>query len=190
MVDLFVRSWVETQLADGFKVQGYVDLFVRSRVETCLMIAPFSFLLSTSSWGRELKLCLYYIRSFNATVDLFVRSWVETSMSLAYTASSLSTSSWGRELKHKRLWRLGFWLGSTSSWGRELKRANGGIPIKAGLVDLFVRSWVETTLNHSYRIRTMVDLFVRSWVETCQSLQYRHTEYRRPLREVVSWNLL
>ena len=100
-VDLFVRSWVETQLADGFKVQGYVDLFVRSRVETCLMIAPFSFLLSTSSWGRELKHIKYPLACLVTP----------------------STSSWGRELKHTVADNAdGVLKVSTSSWGRELKQ--------------------------------------------------------------------
>ena len=121
-------------------------------------------------------------------VDLFVRSWVEINRSNGYDNIEVSTSSWGRELKC--LWHTAL------SSGRN--------------VDLFVRSWVEilrkrsacsfvtSTSSWGRELKFFfddicfqklpVDLFVRSWVEMSLLLHSGLLPFRRPLREVVSWN--
>ena len=86
VVDLFVRSWVETYHCTTLYTYTTVNLFVRSWVETfCNCIISLS-LLSTSSWGRELKPYHIINDRFRVSVDLFVRSWVETPLISAYVA--------------------------------------------------------------------------------------------------------
>ena len=107
------------------------------------------------------------LTSRSMTVDLFVRSWVEISHKRATDLSSTSTSSWGRELKYK------WWYYFFRLWN----------------VDLFVRSWVEMAVSPIPSCFFVVDLFVRSWVEIHNWLVQLYSNYRRPLREVVSWNI-
>ena len=60
------------------KTKKSVDLFVRSWVEmTTSNACARDSLLSTSSWGRELKFDGRIVHPDSLVVDLFVRSWVE-----------------------------------------------------------------------------------------------------------------
>ena len=144
-------------------------------------------------------------------VDLFVRSWVEINRSNQYDDIEVkSTSSWGRELKwpsfKKRKKGISVDL-FVRSW---VEMPNVAALLEAVPVDLFVRSWVEMFLLPHLVANLFVDLFVRSWVEifgienrpTIESastsswgreLKLHLTKsqilrWRRPLREVVSWN--
>ena len=57
-------------------------------------------------------------------------------------------------------------------------------------VDLFVRSWVEILSLPPMKYLQTVDLFVRSWVEIPLLRVIISCTICRPLREVVSWNVL
>ena len=122
-------------------------------------------------------------------VDLFVRSWVETWSPWPCVTRQPSTSSWGRELKHKydttgKRRNKCRPLREVVSWNSlafmELCKENGR-PLRE------VVSWNSHEQNTDCDQR-IVDLFVRSWVETLHIRQGRSCEGRRPLREVVSWN--
>ena len=124
-------------------------------------------------------------------VDLFVRSWVEISTVHAHAHMPFGRPlrevvSWNKreQVMHDeaivdlfvRSWvEIQLWQKnrserntSTSSWGRELKLTHTALSVHGRWVDLFVRSWVEI---QSYKVRF-------------------ETTYSRPLREVVSWNVL
>ena len=123
---------------------------------------------STSSWGRELK----------------------SPAPLVNVLPLTSTSSWGRELKcyiqpMPYLLKL-----STSSWGRELKYLSRYHSLLKVYVDLFVRSWVEIYRKRYLKDWWQVDLFVRSWVEMIIPSLCPPVLSSRPLREVVSWNIV
>ena len=186
-VDLFVRSWVETQWC--CKAHWWCRK-------------------STSSWGRELKQ-----EQVSITVDAASRplrevvSW-NTIDEQENKTPVASTSSWGRELKQI------FWYATTDHCGRPLREVVSWNMLARQYpsemqVDLFVRSWVETITTVENSRNSKVDLFVRSWVETVGGIQngsrfkstsswgrelkllwHRKTvrSHCRPLREVVSWN--
>ena len=212
-VDLFVRSWVE--IASLYPLPGLppVDLFVRSWVEIAVFHRPGSAVVrrplrEVVSWNR---ICA--ILTLEVVVDLFVRSWVEMSTftfpssclscrplrevvswnimsSYVKHTDPLSTSSWGRELKFLVEVFIYFGKGSTSSWGRELKYPRRKPEQSRKRVDLFVRSWVEMFVVKFKTSELIVDLFVRSWVEIHSHRNVRCLPFRRPLREVVSWNIV
>ena len=123
--------------------------------------------LSTSLWGRELKVKDGVFRVDALGVDLLVRSWIER-----------------RTKTHKiPMTRM-----STSLWGRELKEPVRCWPCRAVWVDLLVRSWIErshpcTQKRGAFRRPPCevvnwkplycvhlhcprVDLLVRSWIES------------------------
>ena len=126
----------------------------------------YAILLSTSSWGRELKCGFFCIFVVRVPVDLFVRSWVEM-------FGSWVPDSWieGRPLREVVSWNnirlknIRKRSKSTSSWGRELKYSSPTIVAEGEGVDLFVRSWVEMKVKQNVLKNSVVDLFVRSWVE-------------------------
>ena len=109
----------------------------------------------------------------NAVVSLFVRLWVEISFLLCVHRFLSSASSWGCELKSVSV--------------RLYKRKPAGQPLREAVswnvspvyvfsvepVSLFVRLWVEITLDSKYRLKNTVSLFVRLWVE----MQINVTEY-------------
>ncbi len=101
-------------------------------------------------------------------VDLFVRSWVEIFCTRGHIPGQKcrplrEVVSWNSLL----LLPLDSLCVSTSSWGRELKYIK--------LVQI--------------KKQNNVDLFVRSWVEIFFQRRAAGFQYRRPLREVVSWNI-
>ena len=100
----------------------------------------------------------------------------------------MSTSSWGRELKYQPSYCCITCQMSTSSWGRELKCQLTNQDGCMTCVDLFVRSWVEIPTfsnmllcNSGRPLREVV-----SWNVVYETI-ISHL-YSRPLREVVSWN--
>ena len=167
MVDLFVRSWVEILIPLNVLRLRPVDLFVRSWVEIEQEIRRAYMVLSTSSWGRELKCCVWWNRANTAM---------------------MSTSSWGRELKYvkyvvKKILRSRP-LREVVSWNISTLTRTAG-----KTVDLFVRSWVEIMKFFFFFHSGTVDLFVRSWVEIAALAASIDWKAGRPLREVVSWNV-
>ena len=166
-----------------------VDLFVRSWVETLYFLISKPHISSTSSWGRELK--RKHLPKDNPERSRRplreVVSW-NTSEVDEGRRNKLSTSSWGRELKLSRSSRTPVFssrpLREVVSWNclgasyvveaqcrplREVVSWNIVIITQRAhraVVDLFVRSWVETAFNAADWITGWVDLFVRSWVET------------------------
>ena len=209
-VDLFVRSWVEINWVCVLRLALNVDLFVRSWVEILELLKPLRvpwrrplrevvswnnlrlpyliiFILSTSSWGRELK-------CYTVTAEHRFHS---------------STSSWGRELKcfrkihlpqlkRRPLREVVSWNAndtpcadrlymSTSSWGRELKCHQFRLSSIASRVDLFVRSWVEISFV------VFKGKLLRSTSSWGRELKFNSKGvfgyyFGRPLCEVVSWN--
>ena len=165
-----------------------VDLFVRSWVETSRPKVQYSGRRSTSSWGRELKQIVGNGWTWKECRPLReVVSW-NLINSKVFSHSSRSTSSWGRELKHTPLKAFKSPIQSTSSWGRELNPFFLFCIGYQEFVDLFVRSWVEIHIRQSTHLRAwkstslwdrelkftpfrivlallFVDLLVRSWVE-------------------------
>ena len=146
------------------------------------------FLMSSSSWGCELKyIMLFYTSrkqkrhplredvSWNAHIykRFFVRhshplredvSWNKSH----YTKKDfdrLSSSSWGCELKFWCISRNCLSCTSSSSWGCELKCANCDLWVIWMNVILFVRMWVEIQWSCYDRKEIVVILFVRMWVE-------------------------
>ena len=144
-VILFVRMWVEMTLCHlrtGKKHRHPLREDVSWNNFDTMVDGPR--ILSSSSWGCELK---YDIRGEFLgipNVILFVRMWVEISQALECLLDSSSSSSWGCELKYfyipKRNDRLQvilfvrMWVeivnrsslmtngwASSSSWGCELK---------------------------------------------------------------------
>ena len=170
-VDLFVRSWVETYKDARVDQNVLVDLFVRSWVETCplwnwCMWNHSRPLREVVSWNTR----IFRQRQKLWKVDLFVRSWVETDeIRRKHWKVSASTSSWGRELKHLHIRDHIFQQQSTSSWGRELKLFCHWQGVKAGPVDLFVRSWVETCCRR--KERTPWRMSTSSWGRELKHLQ-------------------
>ena len=158
---------------------------------------------STSSWGRELKYPLLFLKgnfcgrplrevvSWNliakvflaiTLVDLFVRSWVE----IIPRPSTLGKNTC-RPLREVVSWNnLSTMLTeddhlSTSSWGRELKygwRRRDGRKRCRPLRE--VVSWND--MLDEKRQRYLVDLFARSWVEIMLS-----TVWKSRIRSTSSW---
>ena len=196
LVILFVRMWVEITIRYWLQCSVRVILFVRMWVEMMSVTPYASALLSSSSWGCELKYDeldqnLRRIRhplredvSWNSwgsvlsqvqLVILFVRMWVEMHISNSFLLCLSSSSSWGCELKYvqKNMMELIIW------------------------VILFVRMRVEISVLwilvqpqwcHPLRedvswnipiriitIKNIVILFVRMWVEM---LYTQYTIYR------------
>ena len=144
-VDLFVRSWVETKMLIRLLPRISVDLFVRSWVET---------LIKDSVPNQIVRRPLREVVSWNSTVfggivgtakvDLFVRSWVET-----YMAMGLYWLYRGRPLREVVSWNIPLVLIQKVSVCRPLREVVSWNSISQlcfyiFVVDLFVRSWVET----------------------------------------------
>ena len=191
VVDLFVRSWVEILLLQQFphqfwstsswgrelkcfeqgsrKVTVTVDLFVRSWVE----IYQMSTLL------------------LRLQVDLFVRSWVEITRIFRQ-----KQKLWSRPLREVVSWNDStpeYVTSCTSrplrevvSWNIALVRAE---PHTKGRPLREVVSW-NAKLSCACWDKWVVDLFVRSWVEMSVQNQLCLRHPCRPLREVVSWNTI
>ena len=100
-------------------------------------------------------------------VSLFVRLWVEIARFIPVSGYTCS-----QPLREAVSWNTVNYVGervkgkSASSWGCELKYKNIVLPMLTWIVSLFVRLWVEIT----------VEKFSMSDIR-CQ-----------PLREAVSWN--
>ena len=212
-VILFVRMWVEIYMWMTFRYfqschplredvswnmqratvseeELRVILFVRMWVE--ILYPPASrkwYSMSSSSWGCELK--CYATAKFvsHISVILFVRMWVEISLLLCFSRLSachplredvswndIDNWNWGDLARHP--------LREDVSWNIPLLHTPSAIS-----VILFVRMWVEITMEGLKTSRSCVILFVRMWVEMVklsEAFQWRHCH---PLREDVSWNL-
>ena len=98
-----------------------------------------------------------------------------------------STSLWGRELKDHGDPGSLCTAGSTSLWGRELKDGKGQKRRGRRIVDLLVRSWIESTIMKGAMADLVVDLLVRSWIERLSASSRSRQEPSRPPCEVVNW---
>ena len=166
-------------------------------------------LLSSSSWGCELKYCTatkkdqalshppredvsWNEKDADSTpwddVILLVRMWVEISIPTRICQSGSSSSSWGCELKYVRERTVRQPWQSSSSWGCELKYAIPHILRKSDShpprEDV---SWNVTSIFASSNCVCHPPREDVSWnetqVETAGEIQ------RHPPREDVSWNL-
>ena len=122
-VDLFVRSWVETPCIDLWEDSG-ISRPLREVV----------------SWNST----VFGGIVGTAKVDLFVRSWVET-----YMAMGLYWLYRGRPLREVVSWNIPLVLIQKVSVCRPLREVVSWNSISQlcfyiFVVDLFVRSWVET----------------------------------------------
>ena len=167
-------------------------------------------LLSTSSWGRELKyLCRYRQYPLWRRPPREVVSWnfpfvcrslehrrrpprEVVSWNMSSSDKSLvpsSTSSWGRELKYYKVLHHYCQRQSTSSWGRELKwtQGYGCEPVLQSTSswgrELKYRRDGTCLYWHGRPPREVV-----SWNAFGKS--YRLGNDSRPPREVVSWNMV
>ena len=123
LVDLLVRSWIESAGRELMKRYEKVDLLVRSWIERVLCETFLLITGSTSLWGRELKGFKNLWAVIFHKVDLLVRSWIER-----------------YRLKHWRLKVLVDLL--VRSW---IERYAISLETGAAVVDLLVRSWIERT---------------------------------------------
>ena len=121
IVILFVRMWVEICSSATYPLKGTVILFVRMWVEIYFKMWKVWYIMSSSSWGCELK----YYRNEDikkaAFVTLFVRMWVEMSSFRLYCLMDyviLFVRMWVEMLHTEYISCL---QTSSSSWGCELK---------------------------------------------------------------------
>ena len=145
VVILFVRMWVEMWYINGVGVK-WERHPLREDVSWNMSfnVSYNDWMMSSSSWGCELKYINRYMYTLAAHVILFVRMWVEMTLLLflfllhvchplredvSWNCSVISnkarknasSSSWGCELKYFFLWHFPHILLSSSSWGCELK---------------------------------------------------------------------
>ena len=122
--------------------------------------------LSSSSWGCELKYFCLEIKNQTFSVILFVRMWVEI---IFYTDGACSGNrhplredvSWNKESKYIDEELRRHPLREDVSWNDNpelLEEENVH-------VILFVRMWVEMECPVHFRKMSSVILFVRMWVE-------------------------
>ena len=187
-VDLLVRSWIESLYEGKVMVDPVTSTSLWGRE-----LKEYIFLVfhmpaeSTSLWGRELKeICFPYahinhcrppcevvnwkntivsIREKRRKVDLLVRSWIERPYSGRFS-----------ELKNRRPpcevvnWKIKAMHSSSNRFSRP--------PCE-------VVNWKGTKL---FRIKALVvDLLVRSWIERLIIYTTTFTLFRRPPCEVVNW---
>ena len=165
-VDLYVRSWIEIFKGTILFQRKGVDLYVRSWI--------------------EISICRYHVA--HRLVDLYVRSWIEINVK-SYSGCAAWVDLYVR------------------SWIEICLIEKGARPL---CVDLYVRSWIEIILMQPIEILFYVDLYVGSWIEMLEwsristtsgstSMWGRELKYRdagscwwsdrRPLCEVVNWNI-
>ena len=145
VVILFVRMWVEMWYINGVGVK-WERHPLREDVSWNMSfnVSYNDWMMSSSSWGCELKYINRYMYTLAAHVILFVRMWVEMTLLLflfllhvchplredvSWNCSVISnkarknasSSSWGCELKYLDFIYCMFLSASSSSWGCELK---------------------------------------------------------------------
>ena len=165
MVDLLVRSWIESIFIAVSFCQVWVDLLVRSWIESFQFRRNILFiecrpprevvnwkatLLSNSAWF---------------SVDLLVRSWIERPCFLQ--SSYLVQRRPPREVVN--------WKSSTACPHRSCECR----PPRE------VVNW--KMMNRISILSEQVDLLVRSWIERQCKKGGKRTMTRRPPREVVNW---
>ena len=209
-VILFVRMWVEIcHFTELFHWQHGHPLRedVSWNIPPCLSATLL--LLSSSSWGCELKYLNQKGLYRPHIVILFVRMWVEMrscvgSLRSAHCHPLREDVSWNIRPQDNNVVHVS----SSSSWGCELKsRSSLGYTII--VVILFVRMWVEMLIvsETDARIRHPLreDVSWNSWWNAfersvkwsssswgcelkCIKQVTRRTTDSHPLREDVSWN--
>ena len=160
-----LREDVSWNIGDNMdQLNKIVILFVRMWVEMIYTQSKFSSLLSSSSWGCELKCeilvivfaildVILFVRMwveiwrdnraiYRSTVILFVRMWVEIYCIYSLRSFLVSSSSWGCELKYtdqrNEIWKKSHPLREDVSWNI----FNDSV-VGVKVVILFVRMWVE-----------------------------------------------
>ena len=166
---------------------------------------------SASSWGCELKFRGMLLSLKSHPVSLFVRLWVEilsqTVRALTYSRQPLREAVSWNYLREKELFHL---LLSASSWGCELKCQRELVKRRLGHVSLFVRLWVEISIEQELRVHPwsasswgcelkyiqmsvphINSLSASSWGCELKWTEATAGKYEacQPLREAVSWNI-
>ena len=162
-----LREDVSWNIGDNMdQLNKIVILFVRMWVEMIYTQSKFSSLLSSSSWGCELKCEILVIVFAILDVILFVRMWVE-----------ISRTATGNHSRAVILF-VRMWV--------EIWRDNRAI--YRSTVILFVRMWVEIYCIYSLRSFLVSS---SSWGCELKYTDQRNEIWKKshPLREDVSWNI-
>ena len=189
-VDLYVRSWIEmVVIPDSITLGTGRPLCEVVNWNFFVLYVNAYTTMSTSMWGRELKLSICRKRRthfrrplcevvnwnsyahhaaapMSRKVDLYVRSWIEIY----------------KELIEEKTILVDLYVRSWIEIKKERKKR------KMKTVDLYVRSWIEICIWSIYDQKLVVDLYVRSWIEIMDGKDHVEMELGRPLCEVVNWN--
>ena len=130
---------------------------------------------SSSSWGCELKYFYFFFFFFCFGHPLREDVSWNTQYGNLLLDKIPSSSSWGCELKY---WAL--FISMWNQWGHPLREDVSWNLFAykweyVQFVILFVRMWVEITLSSTIPTRTNVILFVRMWVEISWTMENSRT---------------